>query len=239
MAAVLVGGPHARLSHHSAAALWGMRRFRRPWIDVLTTGDLRSTRPEVRCHRRRSLSDESPRFVDRIPVTDPVTTLVDLAACLDAGRLEDAVNEADRLDLVDPEQLRAAIRSIRKRPGVGRLRELLDRQTYRVTHSVLEREFLRLVEATCLPAPQTQAWLNGYRVDFYWPHLNLVVETDSLRHHRTSSQQTTDRKRDQAHATTGQTTLRFTTAQIRFEPEHVRSTLTSVARRLADAKEHD
>jgi very-short-patch-repair endonuclease len=35
--------------------------------------------------------------------------------------------------------------------------------------------------------------VNGYRIDFYWPDLELVVETDGLRYHRTPEQQAKDR----------------------------------------------
>ena len=44
-----------------------------------------------------------------IPVTHPVQTLIDLATELKPLRLERAVNEADKLDLVDPETLRRAL----------------------------------------------------------------------------------------------------------------------------------
>jgi very-short-patch-repair endonuclease len=74
--------------------------------------------------------------------------------------------------------------------------------------------------------------VNGFRVDFYWPDLGLVVETDGLRYHRTPAQQATDRLRDQAHTAAGLTPLRFTHAQVRHEPGHVRSTLAATARRL-------
>jgi very-short-patch-repair endonuclease len=70
-------------------------------------------------------------------------------------------------------------------------------------------------------------------VDFYWPDLGLVVETDGLRYHRTPAQQTRDRRRDQTHTAAGLTTLRFTHAKVRFAPKHVRTTLAKVARRLA------
>ena len=43
-----------------------------------------------------------------------------------------------------------------------------------------------------LPKPLTQQWLHGFRVDFYWPELGLVVETDGLRYHRTAAQQARD-----------------------------------------------
>lgn len=109
------------------------------------------------------------------------------------------------------------------------LRETLDRRTFTLTDSELERRFLPLARRAGLPAPQTQAWVNGFKVDFYWPELGLVVETDGLRYHRTPAQQARDRVRDQAHAAAGLACLRFTHAQIRFEPDHVVRTATAVA----------
>jgi very-short-patch-repair endonuclease len=83
-----------------------------------------------------------------------------------------------------------------------------------------------------LPPPQTGVHLNGFKVDFFWPELGLVVETDGLRYHRTPTQQNRDRLRDQAQVQAGMTTLRFSHAQLRHEPEHVASTLATIARRL-------
>ncbi len=78
--------------------------------------------------------------------------------------------------------------------------------------------------------PQTQVWLDGYRVDFYWPDLGIVVETDSLRYHRTPFKQAADKRRDNAHAGSGLTPLRFTHGQICHEPAYVRATLRRAAR---------
>jgi very-short-patch-repair endonuclease len=167
-----------------------------------------------------------------IPVTNPVQTLVDLAAELDERRLERAVNEADRLDLVDPETLLRALDGYPARRGVGRLRSLLGAQVFRLTDSELERRFLRLVRRARLPVPQTGTRLNGFVVDFYWPGLGLVVETDGLRYHRTPAQQARDRQRDQAHAAAGLTQVRFTHAQVFREPARVGRTLRAVVRRL-------
>jgi very-short-patch-repair endonuclease len=80
---------------------------------------------------------------------------------------------------------------------------------------------------------QDELHVNGFRVDFYWPELGLVVETDGLRYHRTPAQQTRDRLRDQAHAAAGLTSLRFTHEQVAFERGHVRATLEAVVRRLS------
>ena len=167
-----------------------------------------------------------------IPLTTPVLTLVDLAGMGYPG-LERAVNEADRLDLVDPETLRTELERYRGRRGVARLRELLDRRTFRLTDSELERLFLPLAEQAGLPVPLTREHLSGFRIDFFWSDLRLVVETDGLRYHRTPAQQARDRRRDQDHLAAGYTPLRFTHAQVRYEPEHVRATLRKVARRLA------
>ena len=80
--------------------------------------------------------------------------------------------------------------------------------------------------------PETGREINGFRVDFFWRELGLVVETDGLRYQRTPSQQARDHRRDQIHAA-GLTTLRFTHAQVRFEPGYVRQTLLRVIARLA------
>jgi very-short-patch-repair endonuclease len=169
-----------------------------------------------------------------IPVTSPIRTLVDLASIVEPARLERAVNEADRLELVDPSRLREALEGLRE-PGVGRLRELLDRRTFRLTDSELESRFLALVRRAGLPLPRTRQWVNGYRVDFFWPEIGLVVETDGLRYHRTPAQQAKDRLRDQAHAAAGLTTLRFTHSQVRFEPDQACATLAAVISRLDPA----
>ncbi len=63
--------------------------------------------------------------------------------------------------------------------------------------------------------------------------IGLVVETDGLRYHRTPAQQARDRVRDQAHAASGLTPLRFTHAQVDRDAGDVQRTLQAVAARLA------
>jgi very-short-patch-repair endonuclease len=105
-----------------------------------------------------------------------------------------------------------------------------------LTDSELERMFLRLVRAVGLPTPQTGVRLNGFRVDFFWPELGLVVETDGLRYHRTPARQARDRRRDQVLTAAGLTTLRFTHTQIRFENEEVRAVLLRVVASLSQRR---
>jgi very-short-patch-repair endonuclease len=235
MAAVLKCGPATLVSHDSAASLWGLS----PWgegVDVVVPYRAPRHPRGIRVHRRLDLGKEHRRWVDRLPVTDPISTLVDATCGSSDARLARLIREADRLGLVDPVSLRAALDSCPHRPGVGRLRSLLDSETFSLTDSELERRFLRLVRTAGLPMPETQVWLNGFRVDFYWPELGLVVETDGLQYHRTASQQRTDRMRDQAHTAAGLTHLRFTAAQVRYEPQRAMATLAAVVSRLDPAR---
>lgn len=83
-----------------------------------------------------------------------------------------------------------------------------------------------------LPAPTTQRRLGRYRVDFSWPDLGFVVETDSLRYHRTAAEQEVDLGRDQTHARAGLRTLRFSHSQVFHRPDHVHAVLVDAFRHL-------
>jgi very-short-patch-repair endonuclease len=159
-------------------------------------------------------------------------TLIDLATCLPTGQLEAAINEADHLDRIDPEGLRHEVDLLSPRRGCRRLRHLLDIATLSMTTTALERLFRPLAAEAGLSPPQTQVPIGGNRVDFYWADLDLVVETDGLRYHRTAFKQGADRKRDNAQANLGLMTLRFTHGQVRDEPAYVKAELRTAARRL-------
>jgi very-short-patch-repair endonuclease len=232
MAAVLSCGPDAVLSHGSAAALWeiGREKLGSIEVSVSTRGGRRRTGLVI--HRRAGLLAGDVTRQNGIPVTAPVRTIVDIACRLGTSQLEKAIKEADVRRLVDPETLRDALGGMRGQRGVSVLRETLDRHSVVLTDTELERRFVPIARRAGLPVPQTQAVVNGFRVDFYWPELGLVVETDGLRYHRTPAQQAADRVRDQAHTAAGLTPLRFTHAQVRYEPGHVGRTLRTVAARL-------
>jgi very-short-patch-repair endonuclease len=222
-ATTLACGPDARLSHRSAAELWRIAPKGAGPVHVSVPSGSRPRRPGIRLHRRAEFG--TTRIVKGIPVADPVSVLIDLAADLSTEEVEDAVNEADRLDLVRTHRLRRALDEEPRRPGLGRLKAILDAQTFSRAANALERRFLAIVRDTGLPAPDTQRRLGRYRVDFFWPALGFVVETDSLRHHRTAAEQAVDLGRDQTHARAGLRTLRFTHAQVFHRPDQVREIL--------------
>jgi len=231
MAAVLACGPTGALSHLSAGSLWGVVGERRALVDVSVPLHVRR-RHEGIVVRRRTLGEAETTRHRGIPVLAVVPTLVDLATLLDRDALEAAISEADKRDLTDPERLRSALDAFSHRPGVALLRRTLDRRTFRLTDSWLERRFLPIARRAGLPLPETRRYANGARVDFLWPELGLLVETDGLRYHRTPAQQTKDRRRDQLHTAAGLVVLRFTHEQIRYQPAHVEEVLRTVGARL-------
>jgi very-short-patch-repair endonuclease len=225
MACVLAAGVGAVLSHESAAALWGIRAHPAGAPRVSVPANRNPRNAGFHIHRRRTLLESHLTTHDNIPTTDPVLTLIDLATRLGKDSLEAAINEADKQGLLSAETLRATLLDLPPIPGSARLRATLDAETFTLTDSELERRFLRLVGRAGLPRPLTQQFLNGHRVDFYWPELGLVVETDGLTYHRTPQQQAKDLVRDQAHTAAGMLALRFTHPQVRYEEAATAATL--------------
>ena len=105
MAAVLACGRGAALSFESAAALWGLRPARPGPIEIVVPVSSGRRRPPLVVHRRPRMSSKDVTVRDDIPVTSLVRTFIDIARRLEPAQLERAVNEADRLDLIDPEAL--------------------------------------------------------------------------------------------------------------------------------------
>lgn len=234
MAAVLACGEDAALSHSSAAALWRVGSEQGGLVELSLPSSSRRRHAGLRIHRRPSLNLQ--RDLTReygIPCTTPVRTLIDMSLRLDRAGVERMINEADKYNLTHPPQLREALDARAGEPGVARLRDVLDRRTFRLTKDELERRFLPLAREAGLPTPLTGQFVNEFEVDFYWPDLGLVVETDGLRYYRTPAEQARDRLRDQTHTAAGLTPLRFTHEQVRYEPEHVLAVLRATAEMLA------
>jgi very-short-patch-repair endonuclease len=231
MAAVLASGPDAALSHGSAAALWGFGTERDALVEVSVPAGRRGRLRGIRVHRRTRAVLTDLAIHDGIPLTSPVRTLIDLATRLRPMQLERAVNEADKLDRVRADALHASLGDYRGQPGVAPLRKLLDPLAFRLSDSELEQLMRPLARSVGLPTPETKTWANGYEVDFFWPELGIVVETDGLRYHRTPSQQRRGLKRDQTHLAAGMWPLRFSHWQIKHERGHVQSILRSAVAR--------
>ncbi len=221
-------GPEAWLANESAGCLWGVWGHESRGVEIGLPPHIDRKPPRITVVRRKLQSWE---LTERhgIRVTTPAATLIDLAARTDEAGRERLIAKADANNVIRADTLLSVVERTPPRPGVGVLKETLKRPTFALTHSELERRFLPLALAAGLPLPKTQKQLGPSRVDFYWPELGLVVETDGLRYHRTPAQQTADAARDQARAKAGRTSLRFTHSQIRYGPDGVEDTLRHVA----------
>lgn len=225
MAAVLAAGEPVGASHGAALALWrfGNERFSRPEISVEAR---RNPRPNgVIVHRRKLwLPGEMTRH-RLIPVTSPALTIVDNAVHLGPRGVDEVVSKADGLDRVHPDEVRALAERHPTLPGSPLVKTVVDRHTFRLTESELERMVLRLLRRAGLPLPDTQVRTGAGRVDFIWNGLGLIVEADSLRYHRTTHRQAADARRDAQHALRGMRTLRFTHWDVVNDPGYVTETV--------------
>jgi hypothetical protein len=223
MAAVLVSGPEAVLSHSSAAALWGIRGSGSGRIHVTIPRSSPSTK-SVRKHFA-CLPEDEREVVDGIPVTSAARAVLDLAGDKGETAAEAALREIEYLGIYGDVSLpvllgryprhrgtpvvRVALQRLRDDPG-GRLR------------SPLEELFLPFLDAHHIPRPRLNAWLyagdDRFQVDCLWSQARLVGELDGFQSHGTKRAFHKDRKRDRRLAAVGYRVIRITSDQLRDEP---------------------
>jgi very-short-patch-repair endonuclease len=210
LAAVLACGPDAVLSHRSAGWLWAILPSARR-IEV-TSPRRRTARGDLAVHRSSELDDEDRTVLDEIPVTTVARTLVDLAEVLPEDRLARAVHETEVRRSFDLRAIERTLARLPGRRGRHQLRRVLAgyRPDRYDLESEAERRFLELCRRLTLPEPQNGVLLEGYRVDFYWPHARLAVEVDGVAFHHTRRAFHDDRRRDRALATAGVQVARVT-----------------------------
>lgn len=226
MAAVLAGGPGAVLSHASAAALWGLRPTAKTRIDVTVPGRRGRGRPGIALHRVRGLAHEDRATRDGIPVTAVARTLLDLAEVAPAPQLERAVEEAQRLRLLDLAAIQGVCERSHGRHGLRALRAVLaDAREPLPVRSELERRFARLCEEADLPPPALNVTVAGFEVDAYWPRGRLIVELDGFAYHRSRAAFERDRLRDADLQLAGYRVLRITARRLDREPAAIAAAL--------------
>jgi very-short-patch-repair endonuclease len=220
MAAVLVAGPGAVLSHWSALRLWGLNDAApaRP-IHVSVPGHWVRMRPGIVFHRTRHLDPKECSIHAGIPVTSPLRSLVDLAGTLGSRELTGAVAAAERAGLLGPADRESLDARYRGHRGVVLLRTLLEAGgTQAFTRSEAERRFLELLRSAELPPAQTNVPQGPFELDFFWPDSNLAVEVDGFTFHRSRAAFENDRRKDAWLLTQGIRMMRVTWKQITREP---------------------
>lgn len=238
LAAVLSCGDGALLSHRSAAWLWGLTsRFTSP-VEV-TAASPRRTRTAVRVHSALVLTSDDMASWENVPVTAIPRTLLDFAA-IDPLYLGRALDNAQRLGLLDLVAIDALIARSHGFRGVARLRDALDiYRTASFTRSGLERRFLSLVRGANLPRPSMNLFIEGYELDAYWPAERFAVELDTYDYHGSTSAFEADRIRQENLKLAGIEITRITGVRMAREPSVVanrlRRLLSQRRRELAQA----
>ncbi len=131
LAAVFAAGEGAVLSHHSAAALLGIRPSARAKIDVTVPSRSRRTIAGVNVHRSNTLTAADTTVVDGIPTTTAARALLDLAAGLDRRGLEKAFDQAEILELFDLTAIHDELERNRTARGAPRVKALWPSTTRR------------------------------------------------------------------------------------------------------------
>jgi very-short-patch-repair endonuclease len=213
LAAVLAAGRHAVLSHRSAAAFWGIRRYEgRPEITV---------RPGQRRRRgviarRSSLETDEVTEARGIRVTTVARTLIDLGTVLNERQLEKTVREAEFLRLFDLVEISRLLERHPRRKGTAAIRKAIKRASdaRNRTRSDLEDLFIGLLLKANLPTPELNGTLEleGMTIepDAIWRDRKLIVELDSWQAHGTRGAFERDRERDLALAAAGWMCVRIT-----------------------------
>ena len=207
MAAVLACGPAAVLSHNAAAAIWDIG----PW----PTGTVHVTAPSKHLRRPGLVAHRGcvERIVrDGFPVTTVARTLVDQASLLSLQRLELAFERAERLGLLDVDDV---TKEAAGRRGARKVRAILSSlTTSEPTRSKLEELLPALCKRHNLPLPAQNVSVAGEDVDAYWQESNLVVELDSWEFHKTRRAFERDRQKAATLERAGIRVLRFTWTQL-------------------------
>lgn len=239
LAATLAAEPRAWASHHTAGVLWGFPGITADGIDVLIDEARRLRLPGVTAHRSSSLFSADLGRCQRIAVTAPARTLVDLSAGVTVPQLGQILDDALRRRIVRLEPFRRCVARLEAGPGrrTTAIHEVLGRQLpgYEPLDSDLETYVLRLIAASGmdLPVQQYRVRLGGrtYRIDLAYPDIKLAIELDGWTVHGSRSAFDDDRVRANALTVAGWTILRFTSCS--SDGEILRSIRTAHARLVA------
>jgi Protein of unknown function (DUF559) len=229
-AALLACGPHAVISHRDAAALWNVRRNSRVPVDVTVPGRRRHSRTGLDVHSVRRLDSRDVTQLGGIPVTTLARTLLDLAEVVPQHQLERAVEQAERLQLLDLNAVRDQLCRGAGRRGLKPLTAALtDAVIEPMTRSELEIAFLQICNDFGIPPPIVNARAAGYEVDMLWPRERVVVELDSRAYHLNRPAFERDRQKDAALQLAGCRVIRVTEQQLK-RPDRVARTVQELLR---------
>ena len=229
----LWAGQGFALSHHTAAALHGFRRFPPGPVELSATRHLTRS-PGVVLHRVGSLAPKDFQSVHGFRVTSVTRTLVDLASTLPEAELRAAVDEALSRKWATVERLATAVARSERHPGVIGLRALLrERQGGDgPCESELEARVYEVLRGSGLPMPvlQRSVHVGGRlrRLDFWFPGHHVVLEADGYASHSSVLAFEKDRQRANSLTARGYRVLQWTWQALHERPGDLLRELAAV-----------
>ena len=211
MAAVLACGDGAVLSHDSAAALWGWRRW--PQVPEVSATRARA-RPGIKTHQPRSLPRTNVTRQLGVPVTSPERTIREIESRLTRKQFTRMVKDASLQRRLDE----AAVTRLLGYPAEP-------------TRSEFEEAFRRFCRRFGLPAAQTLETVHGYEVDALFAEQRLVIELDGWEFHKGRVAFGDDRDRDADLLSFGYETVRITWERLHETPEREAARLKRILAR--------
>jgi len=188
LAACLISGPAAVVSHRSAAVLWGVSSFRPGPLEITVPATMGGRNALARVHRS-DLAKRDRTVLDRVPVSRPGRLVVDLAGVVSGAALEEAVDDVLCRRLVSLDELVRRATGMGNRRGSRALRAVLEAWNAGVLpDGVAEMRVVRQLLASGLPEPvrQHEIHVDGQfvaRVDLAYPERRVAMEIDGFRWH--------------------------------------------------------
>lgn len=233
-AALLHLGEESTLSFEAAAAHWDVLAGAVPIAVTVPSATGRGHRDGIVVHRA-VLAPEHVTTHLGLRVTTLPRTLLDLAGVVPLDRLARVFEQAQVRHHLDPTPLAADVVCWRGRRGIRGLRAILeDAVDPALVRSVLELRFLKLCARQGIPRPLVNEPMGPWVVDFFWPVMRVVVETDGWRFHRTAAQRRRDIERDAWLRARGLVVLRLTWRDVAERALVTAATVRSALARGAD-----
>jgi len=230
MAAILSTGPAAVLSHHSAAALWGLRNYTERAVEV--TAPHKSTSSKLIRRHVSHLPPDERTVEEGIPATTVPRTILDLAATEPLDVVKALLREMEYRELWGPLSLWDLVERYPGRRGIRKVKAALERvkdEPSGERKSPLEDRFAPFLRYHRLPLPRFNDPITvgskSFQVDCHWPNLRQIVELDGWQGHKSRSAFREDRARDRILNVHGYSVTHLTWNQLDDEPEMIASDL--------------
>jgi hypothetical protein len=231
LAGLLALGPESCVSHESAARLHGFDRSLEGRLEFTVPRGRRGLVVDGTLHTTTVLGPLDVVQVTGFRVTSATRTIVDLAhERIARRRLAAAIDSAVRLGLTSPSVLFDRLTALRG-PGRWGCRLLDDLLIDSGGHTMLERDFLRLMRRGGLPRPLTQVihrrdGATYARVDFLFESYGVVVEVSGRKGHSSPTERQIDAQRRNELQDAGRRVFEYTYEDVSHRPDHVIATMT-------------